>query len=327
VNDHNSAFDTRAFRNALGAFATGVTVVTTRSSAGEQIGLTASSFNSVSLKPPLVLWSLARDAQSFPTFSQATHWAVHVLAADQEHLSRRFANRGTDKFAGLDVTCGLGQVPLLIGCKARFQCRTTFQYDGGDHVIFVGEVLDFTLSDTPPLVFHGGRYAMALERGVHHEARELTLAGDSGSDFLGYLLGRAHALFHRQIRPLLIDDKLSGDEHLVLASISTNELRTESELIETIGDLLDGELHSALDKLHARSYVERVECAGKERLAGYRLSPVARNRAVTLISAYKSFEAEIIELFGESDGAALKALLRKLLTVANERNPKSKQAG
>jgi 3-hydroxy-9,10-secoandrosta-1,3,5(10)-triene-9,17-dione monooxygenase reductase component len=319
VDPHNPGFDARAFRNALGAFATGVTVVTTRNATGEPVGVTASSFNSVSLQPPLVLWSLARDSQSFAAFSEASHWAVHVLAADQEALSRRFAARGTDKFAQLELGSGSGGVPLLQGCKACFQCRTTFQYDGGDHVIFVGEVLTFDLSDTPPLVFHGGRYAMALERGTHHAPRELRLAGDATEDFTGYLLGRANALFQRQIRPVLAEDKLSDDEHLLLAALSTDRSRTATALDVAVGDLLDGELPASLQRLCDRHLVDRLESADGSAPA-YRLAPAGRERALKLVSIYKSYEAGLAERFGAGDSAALKALLRKLLAIACEGN-------
>jgi 3-hydroxy-9,10-secoandrosta-1,3,5(10)-triene-9,17-dione monooxygenase reductase component len=156
------ALDPRAFRAALGSFATGVTVITARAPDGTPVGLTANSFNAVSLDPPMVLWSLAKKALSLPVFSTATHWAVHVLAADQEALSGRFARSGGDKFAGLALANGEGGVPLLAGCAARFQCRTAFQQEGGDHIILVGEVLAFDREERAPLVFHAGGYVQAV---------------------------------------------------------------------------------------------------------------------------------------------------------------------
>lgn len=154
------AFDTRQFRQALGAFATGVTIVTTRDRDGNDVGLTVNSFNSVSLEPPLVLWSLARSsAQLLTAFTEAEYFTVHILAADQEALSNLFASRGVDKFAGLDVQRGVGDVPLLAGCTARFQCRTAHRYAGGDHEIFLGEVVAFENTECAPLLFHAGRYA------------------------------------------------------------------------------------------------------------------------------------------------------------------------
>src|ERR1041384_2840914 len=116
------AIDANEFRKALGAFATGVTIITTRAPDGSPLGLTCNSFNSVSLNPPLVLWSLAENALSLPAFRAAKHWAVHVLSADQDQLSARFARRGADKFAGLELDAGVGDIPPLRGCTARVPC-------------------------------------------------------------------------------------------------------------------------------------------------------------------------------------------------------------
>lgn len=154
----------RRFRSALGAFATGVTIVTTRDELGRDVGLTANSFNSVSLDPPMVLWSLAKSSRSLPAFLAASHFAVHVLAADQEELSIRFATRGAEKFEGLEVERSPQQVPLLRGCSARFVCRTAFRHEAGDHMIFVGEVGAFDHSDRPELLFHRGRYSLAVPK-------------------------------------------------------------------------------------------------------------------------------------------------------------------
>lgn len=154
----------RRFRSALGAFATGVTIVTTRDGQGRDVGLTANSFNSVSLDPPMVLWSLAKSSRSLPAFLAASHFAVHVLAADQEELSIRFATRGAEKFEDLQVERSPGQLPLLRGCSARFVCRTAFRHEAGDHMIFVGEVESFEHSDLPELLFHRGRYSLAVPK-------------------------------------------------------------------------------------------------------------------------------------------------------------------
>src|SRR3954452_15480685 len=170
-----SSIDPKVLRRALGAFATGVTIVTTTGADGVDVGLTANSFSSVSLSPPMVLWSLAKTSSNIEAFRHASYFAVHILAADQEALSGRFASKGIDKFAGLDLERGHGRNPMLHDCTARFDCRTTFQYEGGDHVIFVGEVLDFTHSERAPLVFHGGRYGMVIRK----EAQPESQPGDS----------------------------------------------------------------------------------------------------------------------------------------------------
>ncbi len=151
-------FDARAFRNALGCFATGVTIITTRRPNGEYVGLTANSFTSVSLEPPLILWSLDRSANSLPAFEESLHFAVNVLARGQADLSTRCATAGENKFAGLKLQQGIGGVPLLDGCAARFQCKSEFRYWGGDHIIFIGRVEAFDSCQHPPLLFVRGRY-------------------------------------------------------------------------------------------------------------------------------------------------------------------------
>lgn len=158
-------FDRDAFRNALGTFVTGVTIVTARDGAGNPAGLTANSFNSVSLDPPMVLWSLSLASGSLPVFREAESWAVHVLAADQQDMSNRFATPGADKFAGLDLADGPEGAPLIEGCAARFGCSARFEYEGGDHAIFLGEVVDFADSEAEPLIYHGGRYGRVMQPG------------------------------------------------------------------------------------------------------------------------------------------------------------------
>ena len=152
-------FATAEFRQALGMFATGVTIVTARSPPGKLIGLTANSFNSVSLSPPLVLWSLARAAGSMAAFSTGSHYAINILGADQQDLARQFAAREGDRFAGVGFAPGSSGAPLLEGAVATFECFNRSRYEEGDHVIFVGEVERCTHREgASPLLFHGGRF-------------------------------------------------------------------------------------------------------------------------------------------------------------------------
>ena len=183
---NTSNFDPRQFRQALGAFTTGVTIVTTRGQDGQDYGLTANSFNSVSIDPPLVLWSINKDSSSAQAFTEGSHFAVHILATDQEALSNRFAKSASDKFQALELQRGPCDVPLLDGCSARFQCKTTYQYEGGDHIILVGEVLAFDRFDKDPLVFHGGGYRRLLP--AEAPGQEHASIDENG---LGSLLGRA----------------------------------------------------------------------------------------------------------------------------------------
>jgi flavin reductase (DIM6/NTAB) family NADH-FMN oxidoreductase RutF len=153
------SFSSREFRDALGMFATGVTIVTARTPAGDLVGLTASSFNSVSLQPPLVLWSLSHAASSLAAFADGSHYAIHVLAADQKDLAERFATRGIDRWAGLDHRPGISGAPLLAGAAATFECFNRSQYQEGDHTIFVGEVERCEhRQGAAPLLYHGGKF-------------------------------------------------------------------------------------------------------------------------------------------------------------------------
>ena len=147
-------------RNALGCYPTGVTIITAPDDADGMVGITANSFASVSLDPPLVLWSLDKSAYSLDAFTKAGYFAVNVLAQSQLEMSRHFATRQEDKFEGVDYEIGEGGVALFAGSAARFQCRTVATHEGGDHVIFLGEVISFEYRPhVEPLVFTHGRYA------------------------------------------------------------------------------------------------------------------------------------------------------------------------
>jgi len=151
-------FDSVHFRQALSQFATGVTVITTRLADGSFRGLTASSFNSVSLDPPLVLWSLGTGANSLPIFSGNSHYVINVLSADQAHLAKLFSTRTEDPWDAVEYELSRTGQPILKGCTAWFECHNRSRYPEGDHVIFVGEVERCDVSPQAPLVFHGGRF-------------------------------------------------------------------------------------------------------------------------------------------------------------------------
>lgn len=156
-----ATLDTRAFRRALGNFATGVTIMT--ASDGDRcVGVTANSFNSVSLEPALILWSIDKRSGSYEVFSRASHFAVNVLAADQIDLSNQFARYAEDRFAGVAFATGAGGAPLMEDCAARFQCEMHQQVDGGDHWILIGKVVAFDDFGRSPLLYHQGAYSSVL---------------------------------------------------------------------------------------------------------------------------------------------------------------------
>lgn len=155
--------DMRDFRTALGSFATGVAVVTARGATGELAGLTVNSFASVSLVPPLVLWSLSLYSPTLTVFQNCSHYAINVLAADQIELAEHFARPSNDqfeeRFSAMEFDAGSGGAPLLSGCCARFECRNETRHAGGDHLIFVGLVEKYLREERTPLLFQGGQYS------------------------------------------------------------------------------------------------------------------------------------------------------------------------
>lgn len=151
--------DPMKFRRALGNFVTGVTIMTAQNAAGEKVGVTANSFNSVSLDPSLILWSIDKKSSSYTVFSEASHFAVNILSASQIELSNKFARRNADKFDGVTYELGAGNVPILANCSAVFECERHQVIEGGDHWIIIGKVVDFHDEGRSPLVFHQGVYS------------------------------------------------------------------------------------------------------------------------------------------------------------------------
>jgi 3-hydroxy-9,10-secoandrosta-1,3,5(10)-triene-9,17-dione monooxygenase reductase component len=316
VRMNDAVIDTRAFRNALGAFTTGVTVVTTCDGDGRDVGLTVNSFNSVSLEPPLVLWSLARNAASLPAFVEAEHFAVHILAADQEPLSNRFAQRGADKFAGIELARGEGGVPLLPGCAARFRCRTAYRHEGGDHEIFVGEVLGFEAFERAPLVFHKGGYAVAVKK----RAARIPAAADASEasisrDALVYLLGSAHAMLLARLRPELAARGLSDDDYFVLNILSVGLPRSVAELDALLALAGRRVTNTLVTSLAARALIRPAGPRGTWVLAD------AGSRAMLEMAAIaKGAEEDALQQIDYSEAHLLKHLLRRVIrnTVSGE---------
>ena len=161
ASDH-SPINPRDFRDALGTYATGVTIITAAGADGKPYGLTCNSFASVSLNPPLVLWSQGTFSQALTVFQNASHFAVTVLGASQQALASKFAKSSDDKFRGVEWTPGLGGAPLLADSVASFQCRAANRYYGGDHVIFLGAVESYAYNRKEPLLFARGGYGRFL---------------------------------------------------------------------------------------------------------------------------------------------------------------------
>ncbi len=153
------AVDAREIRNVMGHFATGVTVITTKDTTGKPFGLTVNSFTSLSLNPPLVVVCVDKTVDCYSCFNDSKVFAVNVLNEDQEELSRRFATKGLEKFEGIQWRMGENGLPLLDGVLGAIECKVTQSYEGGDHTIFLGEILSATAKGDRPLLFFKGKYA------------------------------------------------------------------------------------------------------------------------------------------------------------------------
>lgn len=304
------SMDSKHFRNALGAFATGVTIVTTRADDESDVGLTANSFNSVSLDPPMVLWSLAKTAASLPVFMGSGHFAVHILASDQQPLSDRFAKRGIDKFEGVDFARGHGNVPLLRGCSASFQCRTAYRYEGGDHIIFVGEVLEFEHSAKQPLLFHSGGYGKILPRPKPADSAVPEIESSFRKDFLGYLLAVAATQLHRPVQARYSALGLRELEYYVITILAAHRQSTRSELDAVLAVGANRLSDEVLARLVDAGLVS-VSGPGAE--AAIDLTSIGREHAIQLFAVAKATEEEAAEVLDIDEARLLKQLLKRLI--------------
>lgn len=302
-------YDPRAFRNALGSFATGVTIATTLDASGDPVGVTASSFNSVSLDPPLVLWSLAKNSLSRDAFCKSGHFAVHVLAASQEELSNRFARSGADKFGDVNWSEGELRSPVLDEFAALFQCRTRHQYEGGDHIILVGEVVAFDARDEAPLLFHGGSYAEKRNR--VQDSGEETVDIEHGrfsDDFLFYLISRAHFQTSRPTRERLEQLGSSMEEYLTLAVLSMEAPLDQSEIGQRLAHTGHAPSTRLLDLMVRKKLLHKT---GQR----FDLADEGRKLFVETLAFGKALEADLANHFTASELAETKRVLRRIIDL------------
>ena len=310
-------FDSNLFRQALGSFTTGVTIVTTLDPAGADVGVTANSFNSVSLAPPMVLWSLGRNSTNIAAFVAAQHFAVHILASDQHALATRFAQKNIDRFAGLDYGRGVDRIALLDGCAARFECKTAFQYEGGDHVIFVGEVLNFEHCEREPLVFKRGRFGLAIGK-THVSLRPNSAETPDGAfaeDFLIYLLGRAYFQLLERIRPEFVKRELTDSQYLALSLLGVRDGRSVAELDALLAYSGTRVTPQLADHLVALGYVvsERPACDSPRLLLTHR----GRRVLIELLAVAEAASTDAEKGLDPSESHLLRQLLVSIVDASD----------
>jgi len=300
-------FDTRQFRSALGQFATGVTVVTAPDGANGYIGTTASSFNSVSMDPPLILWSIDNSARSLPAYEQAEHFVVNVLAADQVGLSNHFARQQEDKFADLDFDLNAYAVPALRGCSAYFHCKTRYMYEGGDHTIIVGEVLQFEASDRDGLLFHQGRYSVSDAHPVVTAAAqpEALTEKSFAANYLHYLVGRCFYQLMDKLDLMLAKQDVSQNEYRVLASFSGLQAADFDTLVHyTL--LAPTILIPVLEGMRERGLLQETGDS-------FSLTEAGQNLLMPLMAMAKSNEADMLGTFSGEQAQQFKHMLRRAI--------------
>lgn len=301
--------DVAAYRRCLGQFATGVTVITARAG-GALVGVTVNSFSSVSLDPPLILWSAKRSNSSFGAFTAATHFAVNVLSLDQIELSKHFARPSGDKFGGIAWSPGIGGAPLLGGALASFECRRAAEYPGGDHLVILGEVERYARSSREALLFVQGRYSCAAEYPDLHGVRPPTPGPERPrgpmDEFMTALLYRAHGALSGALETGRRAEGLTLLQSRVMAAVQTLPGRTIDELLP---DLFLG-ANAAEETVAELVAAAIVRADPQGRLS---LTEAGRERNRRLLERARVIEADYLYRLPAADIAACRRVLDVLV--------------
>jgi flavin reductase (DIM6/NTAB) family NADH-FMN oxidoreductase RutF len=311
VNAASPEFDTRAFRRALGNFATGVTVVTALGSSGRKVGVTANSFNSVSLDPPLILWSIDKRSSSYEVFQEATHFSVNILAADQVELSNNFARPSDDRFAAIEYATGVGGAPVLLDCSARFHCEKYEQLDGGDHWILIGKVIAFDDIGRAPLLYHQGTYSMVLPHARTTTREEGAPSSSNLQGRLGhnlyYLMTQALRAYQADYQPRQLSTGLQTSEARLLLVLENDRALGLADLQREVAVPVR-EIEEAVINLARKGLVEHAgECI--------RLTAKGMDEAETLWSIAGEQQDKVFAPFSTEQLQTFKTVLNVLIHI------------
>ncbi|QEW25028.1 flavin reductase [Roseovarius indicus] len=309
VEEGHPSDDLSGFRRSLGEFATGVTVITTCVD-GVCYGMTSNSFASVSLEPPLVLWSVKYESQSFPAFRDCSHFAVNVLADDQVDLSQNFARSGPDKFDGLAYRDGAGKCPVLAGIAASFECSLSEIHPGGDHLILVGQVERYARYDRQPLLFAKGRYAIAAD---HPETRVATDAAPAATEVpeaptLAQLLGRAYGTVAHRLEQ---SRKTAG---LGLTLMQARLLKTVQTYPDsTLQDLLPEIFLDFNASQNILESLEALDLLAIDEAGRVRLTEAGEDRINAVVEHTRTNEQDLFKGVPKEDLAAMQRVLERVV--------------
>jgi flavin reductase (DIM6/NTAB) family NADH-FMN oxidoreductase RutF/DNA-binding MarR family transcriptional regulator len=304
----NPAIDRRGFRQCLGQFATGVTVMTAETG-GHRAGVTANSFSSVSLDPPLILWSISKTSRSFQAFAEARHFAVNILGQDQIRLSQIFSSSEADKFAEVEWSIGRHGSPVLDGVTALLECEREAVYEGGDHLIIVGRVLRFATFEGEPLIFAQGKYGVAEShpslRSLPEAAGEAT--SDAAEESLMSLLFRTYHYVSLNFEDHRRAEGLTQAQARVLAALYDAAGQTTDDLARTIY-LGKRDTEDAVADLAERSF---VTISPKRTIS---LSSGGRKRREAMLARATEFEEEQLAGLTREEIVKAKKFLSRLIS-------------
>lgn len=308
-NMNIQALDPKAFRRALGNFATGVTIMTAQNAQGERVGVTANSFNSVSLDPALILWSIDKNSSSYRIFSEATHFAVNILSAAQIDLSNKFARRAEDKFAGIEYEIGAGSSPILKNCSAVFECEKFNIVEGGDHWVIIGKVVKFHDHGRSPLLYHQGAYSAVLPHpSLNSKAstEESVFPGRLYNNMY-YLLTQAVRAYQNDYQPKQLTSGFRTSEARLLLVLESKTATSKSDLQREVAMPIH-EIEQATEILAQKGLLLDTGHS-------YELTAQGNECAHMLYKIAESHQEEVFAQYAPEDRELFKKMLKDLIGI------------
>ncbi|WP_374990797.1 p-hydroxyphenylacetate 3-hydroxylase reductase component [Acinetobacter rudis] len=305
--------DPMQFRRALGNFATGVTIITAQNAQGEKVGVTANSFNSVSLDPPLILWSIDKKSSSFSVFEEATHFAVNILSGSQIDLSNKFSRRNVDKFEGTSYQLGAGQAPLLDHCSAVFECERHQIIEGGDHWIMIGKVVNFHDEGRSPLVYHQGAYSgviphplLQLKNTVEQEDVGQLHQGHLHSNVC-YLMSRAFKFYQTDYIPKQLVTGFRTSEARLLLVLGSGTASNKADLPRDIA--------MPMQEVEQAATILKQDGLLLEADGFFKLTEKGKKTAHYLFDIADSHQNEVFEKYPESEQEIFIKILKDIAGI------------
>ncbi|MBP6345706.1 p-hydroxyphenylacetate 3-hydroxylase reductase component [Neisseriaceae bacterium CLB008] len=304
-----TTFDSKSFRRALGNFATGVTVVTAQDSDGNKVGVTANSFNSVSLEPALVLWCIDKRSSSQAVFDRASHFAVNILAGDQIALSNNFARPKDDKFADISHQEGAGGCLLLDDCAAHFECELYQQIDAGDHVILIGKVVAFSDFGRAPLLYHQGAYSAVLPHPSLQRKRDAQPADQTTSGKLfhnmHYLLTQAVRAYQNDYYPKQLASGLRTSEARMLLVLDGGHANCKVGMLKEVAMPMR-EIEQAVEILKRKGLIQ-------EDSESLQLTDLGHEQAGQLYAIAEEHQDQVFARYQPEQVALFKTMLKDMI--------------